>query len=136
MVLCVPPEKFAAAWCRCGDLVRDAVRTAGDLGDVVQRIEDTSLQLWLVLEDGQPVAAWFTDINVEDDGSRWIGVYGLNGRGVRQWARALADRMVEFAREERCARVLFAGRRAWGRLVPECKPLREERGAVIWERVA
>lgn len=136
-IVCVPPRMFGPVWLKCGEVVREAVRTAGNLGDVLARIEDESLQCWLVLRNGYtPAAAWFTDINVQDDGSRWLGVYGLNGKGVREWARALSDRMVDFARAERCERVLFAGRKAWGRLLPECKPLRAEGGATIWERAA
>lgn len=134
-IVCVPPNMFGAAWLKLGDLVPDAVRVAGDLGDIVARIEDATLQLWIAA-DGKPLAAWFTDINIEEDGSRWIGVYGLNGSGVRRWARALSDQMVEFARAEQCARVMFAGRKAWGRLVPGCRPVREEGGHMIWERPA
>ena len=135
-IVCVPPNMFAAVWLRLGDLLRDAVRVAGDMGDIVERIEAEQLQLWLVCDGRKALAACFTDINVEDDGDRWVGVYGLAGDGVRHWARMLIDRLADFAREERCSRVLFAGRKAWGRLLPECKPVRQERHETIWERAA
>lgn len=131
-IVCVPPRMFAPAFAgvTVAGVLREAVRTAGGMGDIVARIERADLQCWLVFAAGEPVAACFTDIAEKG----YVGVYGLTGVGAKHWARPLMLRLADFAAAEGCSRVMFKGRKAWGRLLPECKPVGSEGAEHIYER--
>jgi hypothetical protein len=136
MIVCIPPTHFGRIIPLCADTLSRGLKMCdlGAMGDVIERIEAANLQVWMITDGDEPVATCFTDINEEADGGRFIAVYGLAGRRVWKWARALSDRLAEFAREERCSRVMFAGRPGWTRLLPEFHPVREQHGQLIWER--
>jgi hypothetical protein len=125
-VLCVPPTHFGKLMPFCADTLTRGLQLCdlSQMGDVVERIEGANLQVWLVTDGREPLATCFTDINVEDDGGRFVGVYGLAGKRITKWARQLSDRLAAFAREECCSRVLFKGRPGWARLLPEFRQVR------------
>ena len=135
-VCCVPPNKVGIVMRECQDTIARGV-ALGDLdnmGDVIERLEDENMQLWVILEGSEPVATFFTDINVEDDGGRFIGVFGLVGKHVMRWAGHLSGAMVAFAAAERCDRVMFMGRPGWARVLPEWRPVRRVGDEFVWER--
>ena len=135
-VICVPPSRAGYVMAQCQDTIKRGIDIGdmGDAGDVVERIEQDNLQLWLVLDGDEPVATCFTDINVEAGGRRFIGVYGLAGTRIMRWAGRLSGALLAFAKEERCDRVMFRGRPGWSRVLPEYQPVRRMGGELIWQR--
>lgn len=95
-------------------------------------------QLWAVLIPSKawPLALFRTEIVVEDDGSKWLCVSALAGDDLKSWARLLSDGMAKVARECGCACVRFAGRDAWGRVLPEVKRVGSLGGEAVFERGA
>jgi hypothetical protein len=135
-VLCVPPEQFGAVFPFCAETLQRGLKLCNleQMGDVVGRIETANLQVWLVTDGDDVLATCFTDINVEQDGARFVAVYGLAGQRITKWARKLSDALAAFAREECCSRVLFAGRPGWAKLLPEYRRVEKRGNEWIWER--
>lgn len=136
-VACCPPHLFGQLLAASPDTLTRGVRIAGDMsdmGDVVERIEDRNLQVWIVTDGREVLATCFTDINVEEDGRRFVGVYGLAGHGIMRWAGQLSDTLAAFARAESCGRVMFRGRLGWARVLPEFRPIDQRGHEWVWER--
>lgn len=135
-VLCVPPTHFGRVLAVCHEPITRGLKLCGidHVRDVAMRIERADMQLWLVTDGVETLGTCFTDINVEPDGSRWVGVYGLAGQRITKWARPLSDRLAAFARAESCSRVLFAGRAGWEKLLPECRRIEKRGDQWVWER--
>lgn len=136
-VLCVPPEQFGRVLAACHDTLTRGLRLCDVecMGDVVERIEDANLQVWIVADGRTVLATCYTDINVNPDGSRWVGVYGLAGERIMRWARQLSDTLAAFARDEGCARVMFKGRPGWARVLPEFRRTERRGDEYVWERM-
>lgn len=95
-------------------------------------------QIWGVFRVNRagPLALFRTEIIIEADGSRWLCVSGLAGNGLHEWARMLADKLAMVAKNWDCKCVRFAGRQAWGRVLPEFKPISTLEGETIFQREA
>jgi len=93
-------------------------------------------QLWGIFEPdvAGPLALFRTEIVLDTETSRYLEVSALAGTGLRRWARLVSDTMQATARELGCASVRFAGRDAWGRVLPECAPVGDVDGETIFER--
>jgi hypothetical protein len=135
-VLCVPPDQFGAVFPFCSDTLQRGLKLCDleQMGDVSERIQAASLQVWMVTDGDAVLATCFTDINVEHDGARFVAVYGLAGQRIMKWARKLSDALAAFAREECCSHVRFAGRPGWEKLLPEYRRVERRGNEWIWER--
>lgn len=134
-VLCVPPTHFARLLPHCAGTLERGLQIAGDgIGDVAHRIEDATLQAWIVTDGQEVLATCFTEICPEPGGGKFVAVCGLAGRRIMRWARELSDTMASFAHAEGCSRLLFQGRPGWVRLLPEFRPVGRRDGETVWER--
>lgn len=123
----------------CADLLAEGLRAAheSDMRRVVAELLTDHRQLWLAFAAGHdgPVACWTTEIKI-DDGIRWVCVSALAGSHMRLWVREMAERMVEWAAEERCVCVRWAGKAGWARAVPDARVVGSVDGQKLFERAA
>lgn len=92
-------------------------------------------QLWAIFEPGRagPLALFRTEIVADPEGA-WLCVSALAGRDLRSWGKLLGETMTDVAREIGCKSVRFAGRAAWGRVLPEFKRVGDVSGEAVFER--
>jgi hypothetical protein len=92
-------------------------------------------QLWGVFDEGVagPVALFRTEIVMDQAEASHLQVSALAGRDLRRWAHLLSEQMKEEARNRGCKAVRFAGRDAWGRVLPEYRPVGAVNGETIFE---
>lgn len=91
--------------------------------------------LWCVFVNDGLAAAYFSSVEVHDDGRKSLMVYGLGGRDLRAWLPKQIEVMEAHARGEGCQAAGFYGVKAWTRLVPpeyEATPAPD--GAVLYSR--
>lgn len=96
-------------------------------------------QLWVLFFADKPglLAMFRSEISIEPDGSRVLVLSALAGKGMRDWVHVISDGMVQVARTIGCTAVRFAGREAWGRVLPEVQRIGELRnGHAVFERRA
>ena len=101
------------------------------------RIADSTLQLWIIIDTktSSLYAVFFTDINEDDSGAKWVSAHALGGRHLRRWAMCAHDGMIQFARSVGCHSVRFSGKRGWRRLLRDCRVIGERSpGETIYER--
>ena len=94
---------------------------------LVDDLLDQNDQLWTIFV-GRELSGVFVTHVFEDESGRAVDVYALAGNDVNEWGKPLSRKMVEFARENGCSRIIFCGRkgllRAYEgvRIVGELKP--------------
>lgn len=94
-------------------------------------------QVWAIFDGQRVVGGFFTSVLVSPNGNKWLDVYGLAGERILRWGKALADRMVEFARENDCDRVVFAGRKGLQKAYGGLRVIgRKDETTFIYERAA
>ena len=144
-IVCVPPDRLPDVWHLVGGMLLRAQlassTTADDAIDKVvmgiRAIADGTAQLWMVTAENPPrvVSAWVTQIHQDEDGDRTVGIYVMSGMNARKWMQEVSAAMAEFAKAEKCRAVVFWGRKAWGRLLPEFKRVdTRDDGAALFER--
>ena len=139
-LLKIEPDLFERVWPSCEGLLRRGLAAAPELlgPETRIRIADGTLQLWLVVEmnPARLLAVFFTDINEEPTGEKWVCVHALGGRQMWRWARKLSDGMHSFALAEGCKAIRFAGKKAWGRVLREySRAGTASNGQPIFERI-
>jgi len=122
-------------WPKIGGYLIEGAKGADEA--LNQGLEDIARELarvWVILDDNEPLAAFLTAVVVDDRG-RAVDVYGLAGRSILKWGPALADQMVEYAKDNDCQRVIFKGRPALARAYPDVEIVGQETdGTLIYER--
>ena len=133
-VVATPPDMFAQAWAHCGPMMLKGLAAADvDLREIMDRVVDRSMQLWLILDGYKVVACFLTEI-FEADGKKIVGIGGLSGENPGQWCKALTDRIEQFAKTEGATAVRFGGKTGWRRLLPHYDPIGKDGAAEIFER--
>lgn len=136
----VHPTAVVDVMKRFGTMVIDSLATAGetDFRACVVDFVVGRRQLWTIIDPDNPTPLAFfrTEIIVDDEDGPWICLSALAGKGMWRWARKLSDQMAAVAKEQGCKTVCFAGRKAWGRILPECEVVGEIGGNVLYERAA
>lgn len=138
----IPAHRLAAALSR--DDVRNllakglAAAQVTDARSAIANIIRGECQLWGAwsYDSGAPLGLWLTMEVVTGDNRGAICVSALAGERIREWIGHLEAAMVKIARERGCEVVHFAGRRAWGRLLPRCKEVGAIGDEAIFERAA
>lgn len=136
-ILCVAPDLVDRMAEAAHDLLARGLATAPEatFAEHLQRVRDGKALLWVALRSDRLLAAFLTEI-VQGDGAKWVGVYGMAGVQVHAWRNAIRDRLVQFAAEEGCDCIRFAGRAAWGRIFRDCSVIGAADGQAIFERAA
>ena len=135
--IAVPPDLAADVIAKCNATVLRGLETAPGVtvSELLDDIKAKRACLWLILDGNEPLATALTEI-LHEDGETFVAVFGLGGSQMWKWARTFAETIVEYARDEGCSRVRFAGSEAWGRVVPHCQRIGTRDGQAIFERVA
>ncbi|MGD9724522.1 MAG: hypothetical protein AB7U76_25055 [Pirellulales bacterium] len=131
-ILCVPPDLCKPVLAKCKATILRGLDVAEmDEAELIERLSNKTALLWLIMRDDDVLALGFTERIPEDDA---VAVFGLAGRDMWRWAKLFADRITDYAAAEGCERVLFAGSKAWGRIIPHAAHIGTTRGQEIFER--
>lgn len=90
--------------------------------------------LWCVFVDDELVAAYFSSVVLEDDGTKSLMVFGLGGRKLRTWLSAMICKMEAHAVDNGCGVASFYGVRGWSRLVPDYLATPDVDGVTLYQR--
>ena len=135
-VVKVPMDRLDAVWRYAFPYINIGMNVAPELriGDIVDGLSDQSIQLWIVLDGREIIAAFLTSI--ERDRMDWVvSLYALGGSRVRDWLHLCDREMTHFARSEDAVRVRMYGRPAWKRLLPSTFAITGNRnGHNVYER--
>lgn len=104
-----------------------------DLEDIAAGVEAGTDEVWTVFLNHELVASFVT-AQFEDQ-RPYLGVYALGGRHMRDWVRQMDSVLAWEAKRRGLARVRFAGRKAWARVIPNVSPVGTMGGHTIYERV-
>ena len=117
LIYCVPPDLCGEVISRVEALVERGLNVAPEINrtDLMDRLRDRTVLMWIILRGMEPLAVGFTERLDDEDA---VSVFGLAGRQVWQWAKPFAHTITEYARKEGVARVLFAGKAGWQRIIP------------------
>lgn len=109
----VPQLMVGLVWGSAAPLLRRGAEQNPRLtfDQMVEGLADGTFDLWLIFRDEKLTAAFMTQI---DDGT--LDVFTLAGNGAFAWGKVLSRRMIEFAREQDCERIKFAGRKSHQRV--------------------
>ena len=113
----IPSVSARKVWPVAGPWVQaalDAVDTMTSADFILERIEARDMQLWLVLADNTPVAAFTTEIVVYEKG-KMLTAFSLAGDGMDVWLPAVLETLAAFARANDCRGVQCSGREGWAR---------------------
>ena len=91
--------------------------------------------LWCVFVNDELVAAYFSAVVLEDDGTKSLMVFGLGGRKVRTWLDTMIRKMEAHAVGNGCSVASFFGVRGWSRLVPHYQATASDDGVTLYQRV-
>lgn len=88
--------------------------------------------LWLVTDDGQPIAGGFTHVALRKDGKKVIEITAMGGSKARQWIEPMRERLHAFQKAERADLLTIIGRKGWARVL-NVEPVGRHDGAWIYE---
>lgn len=133
----VPPDLAGDVIAKCSETVLRGLATAPGvtLDELIDDVKAKRAVLWLILEGQEPLATALTEI-IHENGEKYVAVFGLGGNQMWKWARTFSQTVVDYARDEGCERVRFAGSEAWARIVPHCHRIGTQDGQAIFERAA
>ena len=119
-VVKVPMDRLDSVWRYAFPFISIGMSVAPELriNDIIDGLSDESIQLWIVLDGKEIIAAFLTSI--ERDRMDWVvSLYALGGSRPKVWLEQCNQEMERFARHEGAKRVRMCGRPAWGRLLPD-----------------
>ena len=115
----VRPELVDVVWPAASDMLEPATDTsAGKIGidDVYKSVVNGELVLWMILEDGVPMAFYTTRL-IEYPNRRAMAMDWVGGSGLSSWLNAALDAMEKHARANNCQHLEGFGKLAWGRIL-------------------
>lgn len=135
-IIPIPPHMIGDMWPHVVPHLLKGLTKATDvtLRQVADDLVAGNDQLWCVMHRDRVLAAFLTAVYLDDDGGRFLGVYGLGGTEIELWGRELGDRMLEAAIATGAASVRFTGREAWSRVLPQYRITGQRGSEAIYER--
>ena len=113
----VPRDALDAVWPDAKTLLEDAVKTqrhSYHITDVYEGIISGMYELWLVLDDDKPVAAFTTRI-VRFPNCKTLSVDWVGGGRMTEWLPLLQETMTDYAKANNCKYLEGYGRKGWGK---------------------
>jgi hypothetical protein len=130
----VPPHRLIDVWEAVEPILRRAIETSGgryEMRDMLKKLDQGEVQLWVVVEDEQTVVAALTaHITIYPQCRALTGTY-IAGDDMRLWGLPLLDALEDGARKLGCDRIEFAGRPGWRRWI---EPLGFKQTWVTYEK--
>lgn len=122
----IPPSMVAKAWPGVESMIDGAYESADELmpADIVDQMRDGFRQLWVVWDGDidEVVAAVMTRVVLMRSG-RVCQITAAGGDHVNQWAH-LITLIEQYAKAERCSKVMIEGRAGWSKLFQNYKRVR------------
>lgn len=131
----LPNELIQPSWPWIGPHLVSGAQCEQDILDGINAIAANKARVWVILEGDEVLGAFLTSVVVDDRGMA-VDVYGLGGRNILRWGKALSDEMVAYAKRNECGRVIFKGRKALMKAYEGIEMVGEEPdGTLIYERL-
>lgn len=117
MLIPVPKEHVDLLWDGASAALAKALPTAHGkftITDIYNGLMSDMYVLWLVMEEGEVVAAMTTRI-VQYPQRRTLAIDWVGGTRMSEWLPMFVRAMKDHARKNQCTALEGYGRRAWGR---------------------
>lgn len=117
-VTAVPTAAVDIVWADASPFLQGALDTTRgryNMQTLRQLLYKGELVLWLVLDDGKPIAALTTRITDYPAGSRALAMDWIAGERMRDWLPMAHSLMSRYAKDNDCTHMEGYGRKAWGR---------------------
>ena len=130
----IPLCDLHLAWPELWPLLEPAVKRSADRPDVLARLIARDAQLWAIHEDGKPVAAVVTMIQVGREKRCLLWLVG--GSRMREWAADFLAKVEDWARGLGCVALWGCGRAGWARIAEKFggRSIGLFAGEPAWER--
>jgi hypothetical protein len=113
----IPLRDLHLVWADLWPLLEPAVKRSPDKPDVLARLIAGDAQLHAVYEDGNPVAAIVTTIQISAEKRCLLWLIG--GSRLKEWAADALRVIGDWARGLGCVALWGAGRPGWARIVEQ-----------------
>jgi len=113
----VPTAVLDVVWPDAKELLGmavDATHGVYDIESIWQGLITGEYALWVVLDDGTPIAALTTRICQYPNG-RGLALDWIGGKRMAEWLPMVHGVMSDYGRENGCTHLEGYGRKAWGR---------------------
>lgn len=127
--MCCPPEMAEDLWPHVRAMAGSALDKTdlGSLSDLDADVLSGRALLWVVSVDKRIHCAAVTQIQ-KTQASKVCMILTCGGSELKSWAHLLSG-VEQYAKEEGCDCVRFIGRKGWGRIYPDYRPV-----GVVFER--
>jgi len=113
----VSVDEIAMIWPVLEPMLRKAIASGETTDGLLSNLQSQEAQLWVVFDEGCPIAGIVTEIATEDDGSKVCNIWAVGGSAIQEWFGYLAT-IEAWARAEGCSAVTVdKGRPGWKRLM-------------------
>lgn len=113
----VPTAVLDVVWPAAKEILKKAVDASYgvyDVESIYQSLLNGEFALWLVMDNGTPIAALTTRICAYPQG-RGLAMDWLAGERMREWLPMVQNIMERYAHDNGCTHLECYGRKAWGR---------------------
>lgn len=90
-----------------------------DAADFLRQCRQSAMQLWVILDDVDVMAAMVTQLTDWDAGWRACQVICLGGHSMARWSDVAIRELEAYAVAEDCDALELVGRPGWGRIFPD-----------------
>ncbi len=124
-----------AEWGSIAPYLMDAVEHSSPFvtpKEIVAKVNRGEYQLWLAKENITPIAAAITQIGWSGD-TKVFEVLLVGGERIEEWFEKGLFQMEGYARDAKCERLWFRGRRGWGKFLKQLRPQAEYLISMEWD---
>lgn len=132
----IPELYLSLLWADVGPFLIEgaSVDSSLDIKSAIDDVFEGRARVWMIV-DGERITAAFLTSVVTNEHSRSLDVFGLGGKNILRWGRALTEAMTEYAIANECEKIIFKGRKALQRAYPGIRPIwAEADGTIRYER--
>ncbi len=116
----VHPYDLPEIWPVVRDRIADAAEYSnGRFTDktVADRILQNLMQLWVIIENGEIITSFVTQVNTYPTGIKSCDIYAIGGHDTKKCVDAFTAAVSEWAESVGCSSLEFIGRPGWQKIL-------------------
>lgn len=117
----VPVNGISQVWSKVEPMIRDALALGETTSEVLLRLYKGDAQLWVILNDGEAIAAVVTEVVTEVTDRKVCNIWAVGGSDMHKWFDFLST-IEEWAADNGCDAIgIEHARPGWKRLMKDYK---------------
>lgn len=115
----IPHEHTLTVWPQVAEMLDKAAKTTDGRFDklsILDELMERTIELWIVYEDKEPVAALTTRV-VPYKGFKTLSIDWVGGHKMSGWLDNVMDTLKSYAKDQGCSRLEGRGRAGWKRVL-------------------